>query len=467
MLRLPPYSVESEQSVIGGLLIDNSAWDRIADVVSGEDFYRDDHRRIFGHIRRLMESNKPADVITVYDEIEKSNEVDQTGGLAYLAEVANHTPSAANIKRYAETVADKALRRKLIVVGAQVQELAWASTGDAKSAVEEAQGMFQPLEDVGRSKSEPRSLSSVLVSAIEIIEQNMDRKGGYTGVPSGFYDIDAKLNGMAAGDLIILAGRPSMGKSTLGMNIAENVALDGGSVAVFSLEMGDVQLAMRTISSVSGVDFGDVRSGKLNNEQWDKIGASLGQLHQAGIVIDETSGLSVAQIAARSRRIKRKAGKLDLIVIDYLQLITPPRSVTANNRNDEVTAISAGLKKLAKEMACPVLCLSQLSRRVEERADKRPLMSDLRDSGAIEQDADVIMMMYRDEYYNENTQWKGMAEVDIAKHRNGETGMVRMVFQGNYCRFRNADHAVIAAMEHTEREKKESDKKPAKRGFND
>lgn len=443
-LRLPPHSVESEQSVIGGLLLDSKAWDRVCDVVAEADFYRDDHRRIFKHIQRLCEAGKPADIVTVWAEIEKSNEAEQVGGLAYLGDIANNTPSAANIRRYAEIIADRARKRRLITVGDEIAAMGFGAM-DSAQAMDEAQGLLQAIANDSAGKGEPIALSVALSRAIDRVQEMFDRgdKSGVTGLPTGFADMDALLHGLNHSDLIILAGRPSMGKTTLAMNIAEHASLEGKHVAVFSLEMGAEALATRSLSAVSGVEFERLRAGQLHDDDWDKLTAGLGKMHQAPMTIDETGGLSVTQIAARCRRIARRQ-KIDLIVVDYLQLIRPGYSSTASNRNDEVTAISAGLKALAKDMHCPVIALSQLSRKVEERADKRPLMSDLRDSGSIEQDADVIMLMYRDDYYRSDSPWAGMAEANIAKHRNGRTGTVNLVFQADRCRFKDASHEAIA-----------------------
>jgi replicative DNA helicase len=439
-LKLPPHSNEAEQSLIGGLLLDNRAWDRIADIVAESDFYRDDHRRLFGHIRALIEAGKPADVVTVFAAIEKRNEVDQTGGMAYLGEIANATPSAANARRYAEIVADHALRRRLIMAAGQMESLAY-QPGSALAAVDAAQELLTPLADVGLS-DEPRPLSEVLGRAIDEIQARFESGAEVAGLPTGFRDIDQKLGGLQPGDLIIIAGRPSMGKSAIALNIADHVGVsERKPVVVFSLEMPDVALATRSIAAQGSVPAEGLRTGKLGDEHWDGITASLARLHEAPIWIDPSTALSVGQMHARCRRIARrqKVG-IGLVVIDYLQLMHGEGA----NRNEEISGITRRLKLMAKDLGCPVIALSQLSRKVEERVNHRPMMSDLRDSGSIEQDADVILMMYREAYYNPESAYTGLAEVIIAKNRMGATGTVALVFQPEYSRFKDADQSAIA-----------------------
>jgi replicative DNA helicase len=440
-LIVPPHSIESEQSVIGALLLDNRAWFKIADVLDESDFYRDDHRRIFGHIQRQIEAGKACDLLTLSVAIENSNEVEQTGGVGYLAEIANATPSAANIKRYAEAVREASLRRKLLTAG---DEIAASAHGRAPvyEAVEQAQSALSHLADYGKGRTEPRKLSEVMGLAIGQIEEAFERGGRLQGLATGFEDLDSRLGGLRAGDYVVIAGRPSMGKTTLGMNIAENVGMDGKTAMVFSLEMGDVQLGTRTLSRLAQVELDKLRSGRLDEGDFDRIGAALGRVQETNLIIDETPALSVSQMHARARRQKQRGG-LDLILIDYLGLITAPKGQTIGNRNDEVTAISAGLKRMAKDLGVPVICLAQLSRKVEERSDKHPMMSDLRDSGSIEQDADIIILMYRDDYYRPDSPEKGFAEANVAKHRNGEPGIVPLVFQGRFSRFCDAHPEAI------------------------
>ncbi|HEY3433231.1 MAG TPA: replicative DNA helicase [Rhodocyclaceae bacterium] len=439
-LKLPPHSVEAEQSLIGGLLLDNSAWDRIGDVVAESDFYRDDHRRIFGHIRKLVETGRPADVVTVYESIEKSNEVDQTGGLAYLGEIANNTPSAANIRRYAEIVHERAVLRKLVTVGDEIAASALTPAGrDVKDLLDEAEQKVFEIAEAGNKNTQGFvAMPEVLGEVVERIQMLYDRDdpSEVTGTPTGYVDLDKMTSGLQPGDMIVIAGRPSMGKTAFALNIAEYVGVEQKlPVAIFSLEMSGPQLAMRFLSSVGRLDQHKLRTGKLGDEEWDKMTVALGKLHDAPIHIDETGAINATDLRARARRLHRQFGKLGLIVIDYLQLMTSARG--NENRATEISEISRSIKSLAKELQVPILALSQLSRKVEERNDKRPLMSDLRESGAIEQDADIIIMMYRDEYYNKETQDKGVAEVIIGKHRNGPTGTVKLTFMGEYTKFMN------------------------------
>ncbi|HQR03256.1 MAG: replicative DNA helicase [Proteobacteria bacterium] len=440
-LKLPPHSIEAEQSLIGGLLLDNSAWDRIGDKVGEGDFYRDDHRRIFGHIRKLVETSRPADVVTVFESIEKSNEVEQTGGLAYLAEIASNTPSAANIRRYAEIVHERAVLRKLVTVGDEIASSALNPAGrEAKQLLDEAeQKVFEIAEAGARDSHGFIAIPKVLGVVVDKIQQLYERhdSSDVTGIPTGFVDLDNLTSGLQPGDMIVVAGRPSMGKTAFALNIAEHVGIEARlPVAIFSLEMSGPQLAMRFLSSVGRLDAHKLRTGKLGDEEWDKMSVALGKLHDASIYIDDTGAISPTDLRTRARRLHRQYGKLGLIVIDYIQLMNSSRE--GENRATEVSEISRSIKALAKELDVPIIALSQLSRKVEERNDKRPLMSDLRESGAIEQDADIIIMMYRDEYYNKESNEKGMAEVIVGKHRNGPTGMVRLSFLGEYTKFANA-----------------------------
>ena len=440
-LKLPPHSIEAEQSLIGGLLLDNTAWDRVGDAVSEADFYRDDHRRIFMHIRKLVETGRPADVVTVFESIDKSNEIDQTGGLAYLGEIANNTPSAANIRRYAEIVRERAVLRKLVTVGDDISASALSPAGrDVKTLLDLAeQKVFEIAEAGNRNSMGFVSIRPLLGEVVERVQQLYDRDdpSDITGTPTGFTDLDRMTSGLQPGDMIVIAGRPSMGKTAFALNIAEHIGVDIGlPVAIFSLEMSGPQLAMRFLSSVARIDQTKMRSAKLSDEDWDKMTVALGKLHDAPIHIDETGAINSTDLRARARRLHRQCGKLGLIVIDYLQLMSSTKD--GENRATEISEVSRSIKALAKELQVPILALSQLSRKVEERNDKRPLMSDLRESGAIEQDADIILMMYREEYYKPDTQEKGVAEVIIGKHRNGPTGVVKLTFLGEYTKFVNA-----------------------------
>ena len=439
-LRVPPHSIEAEQSVLGGLLLDNNAWDKIGDVVTEADFYRDEHRRIFSAIKKLMERSKPADVITVSEALENAGDKDSTGGLAYVAELASNVPGAANIRRYAEIVRERAVLRQLVSAGDEISESALNPMGrDTKTLLDEAeQKVFAIAESGIRHQTGFVHINPLLSEVVERIQELHDRDNpsDITGVPTGYIDLDQKTSGLQPGDLIIVAGRPSMGKTAFALNIAEHVAVNAAlPVAVFSMEMGGSQLALRMLTSIGRLDASRVRTGKLNDQEWQQLAFALGKLHEAPIYIDETGGINPIDLRARARRLHRQCGKLGLIVIDYIQLMVGARQ--SDNRANEVSEISRSLKALAKELEVPVIALSQLSRKVEERTDKRPMMSDLRESGAIEQDADVIMMMYREDYYKPDTPDKGMAEVIIGKQRNGPTGTVRLAFLGEYTRFEN------------------------------
>ena len=439
-IKLPPHSVEAEQSLIGGLLLDNSAWDRIGDLVNEADFYRDDHRRIFRHICKLVEFGKPADVVTVYESVEKSSEIEQTGGFAYLAEIANNTPSAANIRRYAEIVRERAILRKLVAAGDEIAGRALNPLGrDAKTLLDEAEAkIFEIAEAGSRSTQGFVPIRPLLGQVVDRIQELYDRDNpsDITGVPTGFADLDQKTSGLQPGDMIVVAGRPSMGKTAFALNMAEHVAVDFGlPVAIFSLEMPGTQLAMRLLASVGRLDQHRVRTGRLNDEEWQRLTYALGKLHEAPIHIDETGALNAVDLRARARRLYRQCGKLGLIVVDYLQLMTAAKE--GENRATEISEISRSIKALAKELSVPIVALSQLNRELEKRPNKRPVMSDLRESGAIEQDADVIFFLYRDEVYNADSPEKGTAELIIGKQRNGPIGTVRLTFLGEYTRFQS------------------------------
>ncbi|OWY40268.1 replicative DNA helicase [Xenophilus sp. AP218F] len=442
-LRTPPHSIEAEQSVLGGLLLDNGAWDKIADVVAEADFYRHDHRLIYKHISRLVEHGRAADVVTVSESLDKNGELGNVGGLSYLATLAQNTPSAANIRRYAEIVRERSVIRQLAVVGTEIVEAAYSPMGrDASQLLDEAEGkVFQIAESTAKSKQGFLEMPGLLKEVVERIDMlySRDNPDEVTGVPTGFIDLDAKTSGLQPGDLIIVAGRPSMGKTAFSMNIAEHVAVETHlPVAVFSMEMGGAQLVMRMLGSVGRLDQHTLRTGKLGDDDWQKLTYAIGKLSEAPMYIDETPALTALEVRARARRLARQhGGKLGLIVIDYLQLMSG--SGRGDNRTAELGEISRGLKGLAKELQVPVIALSQLSRAVEQRPNKRPMMSDLRESGAIEQDADLIIFMYREEYYNpDNQDVKGQAEAIIGKHRNGPTGAVRLAFVGKYAKFDNA-----------------------------
>ena len=441
-LKLPPNSVEAEQSVLGGLLLENEALDRIADILSQADFYRHDHRLIYTHIAKLIEQNRPADIVTVAESLENSAELSSVGGIAYLGALAQNTPTAANIRRYAEIVRERSIMRKLVEVGSGIAESAYNPQGrDAQQLLDEAEAkIFQIAESGNRGSQGFVNIQTLLPKVADRIDflYQRENQGSVTGVSTGFDDLDEKTSGFQPGDLIIVAGRPSMGKTAFSLNIAENVALDTKkAVAVFSMEMGATQLATRMIGSVGRLDQHRMRNGNLEDEDWARLTTALGKLNDAPIFIDEGAGLSSFDVRARARRLHRQTGGLGLIVVDYLQLMAGTSGRASENRATEISEISRSLKSLAKELEVPVVALSQLNRSVEQRPDKRPVMSDLRESGAIEQDADLILFIYRDEVYNPDSEDKGTAEIIIAKQRNGPIGRVRLTFLGQHTRFEN------------------------------
>ncbi|HTN26887.1 MAG TPA: replicative DNA helicase [Burkholderiales bacterium] len=441
-LKVPPHSVEAEQSLIGGLLLDNHAFDRIGDLVAEADFYRDDHRRIYKHVTKLIEAGKPADVVTVSESIESSEDKDRTGGPAYLGALAQNTPSSLNIRRYAELVRERAVQRRLAQVATEIAESALAPTGkEIGQLLDEAESRIFEIGEVGaRGAQGFKDIKQELARVFQRLDQlyHSDNKSGITGVPTGLVDLDEKTAGLQPGDLIIVAGRPSMGKTALALNFAEHVAMDiGMPVAIFSMEMSGMQLAARVLGSIARVDQHKMRTARLSDEEWQRLSHAMGRLHEAPMFIDETPALNALELRARARRLKRQCGKLGLLMVDYLKLMSAT-SHGQENRATEISEISRSLKALAKELDVPVIALSQLSRAVEQRNDRRPMMSDLRESGAIEQDADVILFIYRDEvYFPDKEETKGRAEVIIGKQRNGPIGRVELTFLGQYTRFEN------------------------------
>ncbi|MET0216489.1 MAG: replicative DNA helicase [Burkholderiales bacterium] len=441
-IKLPPHSMEAEQALLGGLMLDNQALDKVADVISEGDLYRQDHRLIYRHVCRLIDKNRPADVVTVAEALESCNELDGIGGLPYLSALAQSTPSSANIRRYAEIVRERAVMRKLAEVGASIAESAYAPAGrSARELLDEAETKVFDIAEAGtRSTQGFQELPPLLTHVVERIDQlyNQENPSDVTGVATGFADLDRQTSGLQPGDLVIVAGRPSMGKTALALNMAEHVALDLQlPVAVFSMEMSGPQLAMRLIGSVGRLDQHRLRTGRLEDDDWRRLTKAVGQLNDAPIYIDETAALNALELRARARRLARQCGGpgLGLIVIDYLQLMSA--SSAGENRATEISEISRSLKALAKELHVPVIALSQLNRSLEQRPNKRPVMSDLRESGAIEQDADLILFIYRDEVYNPETQDKGIAEIIIGKQRNGPIGMEKLTFLREFTRFEN------------------------------
>jgi replicative DNA helicase len=438
-LRIPPHSIEGESSVLGGLLLDNSAWDRVGDLLVDEDFYRYEHKLIYASVGALINASKPADVITVFEHLQSQGKADDVGGLSYLNSLAQYVPSAANVRRYAEIVRERSILRKLVKASDEIATNAFNPQGKPVATIldEAEQKIFKIGEQGSRMKQGFHSMDTLVVELLDRVTEMSENPNDITGVPTGFYDLDRQTSGFQAGDLIILAARPSMGKTALAINIAEHVALNEGlPVAVFSMEMGASQLAVRIVGSIGRIDQGHLRTGKLSDEEWPRLTEAIEKLRNVSLHIDETPGLTVSELRANARRLARQCGKLGLIVVDYLQLMSVSSSMSDENRATAVGEISRGLKMLAKELQCPVIALSQLSRGVESRPDKRPMMSDLRESGAIEQDADVIMFIYRDEYYTkEACKEPGVAEVIISKQRNGPTGTVKLAFISRITKF--------------------------------
>ena len=437
-LRVPPHSIEAESSVLGGLLLDNGAWDRVGDLLVDSDFYRHEHKLIYAAIGALVNNAKPADVITVSEQLQNQGKTAEMGGLGYLNSLAQYVPSASNIRRYAEIVRERSILRKLVSASDEIATNAFNPQGKAIDRIldEAEQKIFNIGEEGSRMKQGFQSMDKLVVELLDRVQEMADNPNEVTGVPTGFYDLDRMTSGLQAGDLVVLAARPSMGKTAFAINIAEHVALNEGlPVAVFSMEMGASQLAVRVVGSIGRIDQGHLRTGKLTDEEWPRLTEAIEKLRTVSLHIDETPGLTPSELRANARRLARTCGKLGLIVVDYLQLMSGSGGSGGDNRATELGEISRGLKMLAKELQCPVIALSQLNRSVEQRTDKRPMMSDLRESGAIEQDADIIMFIYRDDYYHKDSKDPGVAEIIIGKQRNGPTGAVRLTFLKNLTRF--------------------------------
>ncbi len=439
-LKLPPHSLEAEQSVLGGLLLDNDAVDRVGDVIADADFYSDAHRHVYRTIVALAAEGKPADVVTVAEALASAQKLDYVGGLAYLGALVANVPTAANIRHYAQIVRDRSILRQLAATAGEIADAAYNPLGkSAKEVLDQAEAKVLHIAEQGaRGAQQVAPIGTLLASVVDRIETlyNRDDPSDVTGVPTGFSDLDRMTSGLQPGDLVVVAGRPSMGKTALALNMGEHVALAAGlPVVVFSMEMGAAQLALRLIGSVGRLDQHKLRTGRLAAEDWEKLTTALGRLNEAPILIDETPALNAIEVRSRARRLMKTYGKLGLVIVDYLQLMQA--TTTGENRATEISEISRAMKSLAKELKVPVMALSQLNRSLEQRPNKRPVMSDLRESGAIEQDADVILFIYRDEVYNPETQDKGVAEIIIGKQRNGPIGTVRLTFLGEYTRFEN------------------------------
>jgi len=437
LIKVPPQSVEAEQSVLGGLLLDNQSWDRIADILTADDFYRREHRLIFSAIATLCEESSPADVVTVSEWLERSGELEHAGGLAYLGSLANNTPSAANIVAYAAIVRENSVMRELVRAAGEIGSAAYTPEGrSANELLDFAEKRIMDISEKGHRRGDFQPLNTLLSKAVDRIDTLFRSKSSITGVATGYTDLDEMTSGLQPSDLVIIAGRPSMGKTSLAMNIAENAAVGNKiPVAVFSMEMPGTQLALRMMASLGRINAHRVRTGKLDDDDWPRLTSAVSLLNEAPIFIDDSPGLTPMELRARARRLKRENG-LGMIIVDYLQLMQSTER-NEENRATEISNITRALKGLAKELDVPVIAMSQLNRSVESRTDKKPVMSDLRESGAIEQDADVILFIYRDEVYNKDSPVKGTADIIIAKQRNGPIGEVRLTFLGEYTRFEN------------------------------
>jgi len=434
-LRSLPYNLEAEQSVIGSMLIDKTAISRVVEVLKGDDFYRDSHKVIFNAIFDLYQKDTPIDMITLLEHLRSAEKLDASGGITYISEISNSVPSTANLSSYIKIVDDKSILRKLIRASTEIMENCYNKQDDVEAVMDLAeQKVFNISQKKNAGDFEP--MNTVLERGFLEIERIFNNKGETTGISSGFPELDDKTAGFQKGDMILIAARPSMGKTTFALNLAEYAALrQGKSVAVFSLEMSKEQLSYKLLCSEANVDMSKLRHGDLEDRDWENIAKASGPLAAAKIYIDDTAGTSVMDMRSKCRKLKMEHG-IDMIVIDYLQLMTGSNK---ESRQQEVSEISRSIKALAKEMQCPVIALSQLSRAPEQRTDHRPMLSDLRESGSIEQDADLVMFLYRDEYYNEETEDKNVAELIIAKQRNGPVGTVKLAWIGQFSKFARLD----------------------------
>ena len=438
-LKVPPHSLEAEQSVLGGLMLDDQAWFDLIEVVAATDFYRTPHQIIFDAMNELASDDAPLDAVTVSERLSSKGLLEKAGGISYLAELAESTPGASNVLAYGKIVRERSVLRQLIGAANQIADSAFTPDGrDTDTLLELAeQSVFQIAENRLKD-SGPEKVAPLLIKAVEKVEFLHRSKGALTGLASGFTDLDRMTTGWQGSDLVIVAARPSMGKTAFAVNMVEHAVMTGGSVLVFSMEMPSEQIVMRMLSSLGRIDQTRLRTGDLKDEDWDRFASAVSQLKDKKLYIDDTAALTPGEVRSRARRVARETGGLDLIMVDYLQLMRTAKD--SENRATEISEISRSLKALAKEMKCPVVALSQLNRQLESRPDKRPMNSDLRESGAIEQDADVILFIYRDEVYNENTEDLGIAEIIIGKQRNGPIGKVRLKFTGNLTKFEDLAH---------------------------
>jgi replicative DNA helicase len=435
--RIPPHSLEAEQSVLGAMILDKEAINTAIEIIRPDDFYKEANKEIFESILLLFNKNEPVDLITLSEELKRRGTLENTGGVTYLANLSSGVATTANTKYYCKIVEEKAILRRLIRASDEVIAKSYEDSDEVNSIIETAEKSIFDITQ-GRNREGFSPISEVLLSSFSQIEERAANQGALTGLTTGFTDLDHKISGLQKADLILLAARPSMGKTAFGINIATNAALKAGAqVAIFSLEMSKEQLVQRMISATAHVDLQKIISGSLAEDEWIQIINSMSPLSQAGVYIDDTPGISLMEMKAKCRRLKIEKG-LDLVMIDYLQLMQLEGK--QESRQQEISSISRGLKALAKEMECPVIALSQLSRAPELRSDHRPILSDLRESGAIEQDADIVMFLYRDEYYHEDSELKNIGEVIIAKHRNGPTGNLELVWKGEYTKFLNKEN---------------------------
>jgi len=436
-IKMQPHSIEAEQSVLGGLLLSADGWDAVSEAVVDSDFYRPDHRLIFRQIAKLAEASEPVDVITVADKLEAQGELEAAGGLPYLAELAQNTPSASNIRAYAQVVNERASLRKLIEAAQDIAESGFSPEGrTSDELIDEAERRIMQISEQGPKTGGPQGVNPLLQNALGRIEELFNSGGDITGLSTGFKDLDGMTSGLQPSDLVIVAGRPSMGKTSFAMNLVEHAILaQERPILVFSMEMPADSLIIRMLSSVGRIDQTRIRNGKLEQEDWPKLSTAVSKLKDVPLFIDDTAALTPTEVRSRARRVAREHGQLGMVMVDYLQLMQIAGS--SEGRTAEISEISRSLKAIAKEFECPVVALSQLNRSLEQRPNKRPVNSDLRESGAIEQDADVIMFIYRDEVYNEESPDKGVAEIIIGKQRNGPIGICRLAFIGQYTRFEN------------------------------
>ncbi|HOV25192.1 MAG TPA: replicative DNA helicase [Pseudobacteroides sp.] len=434
--RVPPQNIEAEQSVLGSMLLDKEVIPVVTEILKSEDFYRADHKEIFEAIMDLFDAGEPIDLITVSEQLKLRGTIDNIGGLEYLTNIASAVPTTANAKHYAKIVEEKSTLRKLIKASSEIVNMGYEASEELSYIVDKAEkSIFDVLQKRGTQGFSP--IKDVLVDTFNKLEELYNNKGHITGIPTRFVDLDHKTSGLHNSDLILIAARPAMGKTAFALNIAQNAAIYSGvPVAIFSLEMSKEQLVSRILCSEAMVDSQKVKTGKLEDEDWKKIARALGPLSEAPIYIDDTPGISISEIRAKCRRLKLEKN-LGLVVIDYLQLMQGRGR--SESRQQEISEISRSLKILAKELNVPVITLSQLSRAAEQRADHRPILSDLRESGAIEQDADIVMFLYRDDYYNPDTDKKNIAEVILAKHRSGSTGTIELTWLGAYTKFANME----------------------------